>query len=410
MKKLLLILLLTGQCLAQSPLELYRLNIDAAEMAIIKNDYKAGIYYYEMAFENNKKTFNQDLYNASACWLKVGNWQNAKPWLLKLAKRGVDINQLTEKAFGSIEKTAEWTQFAFVYNQIYNIELTDKKEFINLKKEIDEIKKMAEELRSYSKLEFENSNFKLGNDSILNKTNRNLVVTPVSAEAKNLSIKKDSVDKLVLKKLVKYLQTEGWPREDEQKYTSLKYNQNSFYTLIEAFLGPIFSLIYGDLKMSFSLGSQPKNGENFIYNSKNINQEQFKKELAEILKEALKLGDIPALAAIRLENGYEFENLHLYNTMRVRIEKSDECPENYDKYNGKYFQNSRKNALNSEKYQAIRNKYGIESQENLSQKYLYNASINQDFIFSFNTPSSEETDFSSCYAMGEFLKTAKLLD
>ncbi len=63
----------------------------------------------------------------------------------------------------------------------------------------------------------------------------------------------------------------------------------------------------------------------------------------------------------------------------------------------------------SKKYKIIQNHYRLDSQENLSKKYLYNITQNHDFIFPFNR-YHEESDFSSCFTLEEFLKTTKVIN
>lgn len=69
----------------------YFYNVNHAELAIIKGQYKTAINYYETAFKE-MKPLAQDLYNASICAVKVRSYKNALEYCKKLADKGVGKN------------------------------------------------------------------------------------------------------------------------------------------------------------------------------------------------------------------------------------------------------------------------------------------------------------------------------
>lgn len=63
-------------------------NVNQAELAIIKGQYKTAINYYETAFKE-MKPLAQDLYNASVCAVKVRSYKQALAYCRQLAGKGV---------------------------------------------------------------------------------------------------------------------------------------------------------------------------------------------------------------------------------------------------------------------------------------------------------------------------------
>lgn len=108
------ILFISVSSLAQSTFsESYYPDIDRAELAVIQKDYNAAIEAYNTAFSKVKKPLARDLYNVAMCKILLNDVDGAKPYLLKIASKGVPIDFI-EKTIPRIN----WTEFKPIYNQI----------------------------------------------------------------------------------------------------------------------------------------------------------------------------------------------------------------------------------------------------------------------------------------------------
>ena len=75
----------------------YLLIRQKAELEIINENYEQALKYYNQAFETVKNPFAVDLYHAVVCKNLLGDFENSKPYLYKLAKMGIPIKKLEEK-------------------------------------------------------------------------------------------------------------------------------------------------------------------------------------------------------------------------------------------------------------------------------------------------------------------------
>lgn len=113
--------------------EKYYPAIDQAEGAFIRDEFTEAIRHYTEAFRAVEKPLARDLYNGVVCYYLSGNIDGAKPWLLLLARKGIDPAVLeSQEAFKASNIQAEWQSFRPVYQQIYDTfapskdELTDQ--------------------------------------------------------------------------------------------------------------------------------------------------------------------------------------------------------------------------------------------------------------------------------------------
>ncbi|MFN3488743.1 MAG: hypothetical protein ACK4YV_06405 [Emticicia sp.] len=103
MKKLslLFILLFWGQGgFAQSDFTLiYHPIINSAELAIVDTNYYEALDYYKAAFDNVKKPFAKDYYNAAICAAMVGKMPTVFDYLEKIVEKGYPSDSLRKDAF-----------------------------------------------------------------------------------------------------------------------------------------------------------------------------------------------------------------------------------------------------------------------------------------------------------------------
>jgi hypothetical protein len=104
MKKLLLFILLFslwGQgCFAQGDFtRIYHPIINSAELAIVDTNYYEALDYYKAAFDNVKKPFAKDYYNAAICAAMVGKMPTVFDYLEKIVEKGYPSDSLRKDAF-----------------------------------------------------------------------------------------------------------------------------------------------------------------------------------------------------------------------------------------------------------------------------------------------------------------------
>lgn len=107
MKKLLLIFILlfphrgSGGCLfAQGDFtRIYHPIINSAELAIVDTNYYEALDYYKAAFDNVKKPFAKDYYNAAICAAMVGKMPTMFDYLEKIVEKGYPSDSLRKDAF-----------------------------------------------------------------------------------------------------------------------------------------------------------------------------------------------------------------------------------------------------------------------------------------------------------------------
>lgn len=109
MKKLLLFILLFplwaapmwgGGCFAQGDFtRIYHPIINSAELAIVDTNYYEALDYYKAAFDNVKKPFAKDYYNAAICATMVGKMPTMFDYLEKIVEKGYPSDSLRKDAF-----------------------------------------------------------------------------------------------------------------------------------------------------------------------------------------------------------------------------------------------------------------------------------------------------------------------
>lgn len=147
--KLLLLFLLPIFAIGQKTFsEIYYPEINKAELAITNEKYKEAIQHYEVSFAAVKQPLALDLYNAAVCKIRLNNFDGAKPFLLKLATKGLPIDILEKETIFKNAGSA-WERFKPIYIQIQN-------SFVSTVPE--EIRNLTEEIRS-AESSFENQTF-----------------------------------------------------------------------------------------------------------------------------------------------------------------------------------------------------------------------------------------------------------
>ncbi len=97
--------------------KIYYPDINRAEMAITQGLYSEASAAYREAFSNVKHPLALDLYNATVCRILSNDFEGAKPYLLKLATKGIPVETLEkEDVFQKVY--SRWETFKPVYRQI----------------------------------------------------------------------------------------------------------------------------------------------------------------------------------------------------------------------------------------------------------------------------------------------------
>lgn len=78
---------------------IYHPIINSAELAIVDTNYYEALDYYKAAFDNVKKPFAKDYYNASICAAMVGKMSTMFDYLEKIVEKGYPSDSLRKDAF-----------------------------------------------------------------------------------------------------------------------------------------------------------------------------------------------------------------------------------------------------------------------------------------------------------------------
>ncbi|MDZ7933999.1 MAG: hypothetical protein U5M51_03300 [Emticicia sp.] len=116
MKKILLILSLFSAFggFAQGDFtRIYHPIINSAELAIVDTNYYEALDYYKAAFDNVKKPFAKDYYNAAICAAMVGKMPIMFDYLEKIVEKGYPSDSLRKDAFFKYvaDTSKVWTKF-----------------------------------------------------------------------------------------------------------------------------------------------------------------------------------------------------------------------------------------------------------------------------------------------------------
>lgn len=113
MKHLLLLCLLTfcSPAFGQSAdfTTLYYPHINAAEMAITRDDFPAAISHYKKAFSSVKNGFARDYRNAILCGIQAEDAPFVFGLMEKIALKGVDKKYFEDSVFVSLQGKREWS-------------------------------------------------------------------------------------------------------------------------------------------------------------------------------------------------------------------------------------------------------------------------------------------------------------
>lgn len=116
-KKLLLFLFLTPFRVSAQFSKIYYPHINKAELAITRERYFEASTAYREAFSKVKYPLALDLYNATVCRILLNDFEGSKPYLLKLAAKGIPLETLEkEDIFQKVY--AQWEAFKPIYHQI----------------------------------------------------------------------------------------------------------------------------------------------------------------------------------------------------------------------------------------------------------------------------------------------------
>lgn len=116
-KKILLILFLTPYLTTAQFSKTYYPSINKAELAITRESYVEASMAYQEAFSKVKYPLALDLYNATVCRILLNDFEGSKPYLLKLAAKGIPLETLDKEDI--IQKvSARWEAFKPIYYQI----------------------------------------------------------------------------------------------------------------------------------------------------------------------------------------------------------------------------------------------------------------------------------------------------
>jgi hypothetical protein len=78
---------------------IYHPIINSAELAIVDTNYYEALDYYKAAFDNVKKPFAKDYYNAAICAAMVGKMPTVFDYLEKIVEKGYPSDSLRKDAF-----------------------------------------------------------------------------------------------------------------------------------------------------------------------------------------------------------------------------------------------------------------------------------------------------------------------
>ena len=73
---------------------IYHPIINSAELAIVDTNYYEALDYYKAAFDNVKKPFAKDYYNASICAAMVGKMSTMFDYLEKIVEKEIAIKDI----------------------------------------------------------------------------------------------------------------------------------------------------------------------------------------------------------------------------------------------------------------------------------------------------------------------------
>lgn len=133
---------------AKEPYRKYYEEINRAELLIVKHQFKDALSTYNIAFADFKNHELKDLFNASLCAVKVGDFDLAFNFIQELMTQGYTIEQFQKTSFDSLPQS---------YRKLINVRcdsLTDiykSKWDVSLKTRLDSLSKLEQDYFKFKK-------------------------------------------------------------------------------------------------------------------------------------------------------------------------------------------------------------------------------------------------------------------
>ncbi len=414
MNKLILIIALSGSCLLvagqSSFIKTYYPKVNQAELAITREDFRQASDFYKEAFASVKSPFARDLFNAFACKVLLNDFEGSKPYLFRLARKGVEIPALEQKEiFHKLKDKPEWENFKITYQQILDsrqhndIEETIQALYTHYKADLDSAYYNSERVEeNYYKVVTYKKNkiisVAIKRDSLDVPLDTNKVTMPkfMSRRFVNIQAEIDSVEVKYRAKVREYLNAHPWPGEDDLgiNSTDLTFTSTIFNQLVRSqyneyvFHSPNYSLtVYGT-----NYGTKKSQESGFL-------TDQVKKAISEGLLSPVQASSIKNMP-------------RLIEIFKATIEDSTACvgfPEISSKVNKWLIKKRNLSKEDMELYAYIEQNFFMPNVEDNYKKAFYQALKNKFFIFP-QTTNREETTLPSCETAIELLKGATLTE
>lgn len=111
-------LLLGADLNAQQNLQKYYQYVYDAEENILQDSFDLALNNYEQAFLFHPRPFYKDIYNASVCCMKIGNFEKGKKYMLAQVQFGLELNYFYyQKAYYDFFESDYWDEFLEEYRK-----------------------------------------------------------------------------------------------------------------------------------------------------------------------------------------------------------------------------------------------------------------------------------------------------
>ncbi len=419
-KSLLLFFLVNFSLFAQENfLETYHPYRNKAEMAIVVGNYVEASAAYKTAFESVKNPLAKDIFNATVCKFLQNDFEGAKLYLLKLAKKGISVERLEAKdAFGMVNVKNEWQKFKNTYNQIHDmaLEKTDN----SIWNEIDALvvsrdsissKKVtfSEEGTGYVGYMGAEVDRRIFNDTLFKKS------LPKYTKEEERNYNKIYYEKMVqindtgIRLLYKILNKEGFFSEEESIGSEIDYfsrkipqmdGMNQNYSPEDRFMSN--KLLITLRKFSYGLR---RDGQLV-----NVPADSFLVLLDFKLKQGIELGKINPEVAIGFSSYEKDYNLNYGTIFKMKIEDVTKCDKEFKNNDFViYWKPKYMNDLQKQAFENIAKNYGLGTLEETRKKDIYGSIKNNYFIFS-SKARFEESTAPNCDAANAMLLEAIKID
>jgi hypothetical protein len=414
MNKLILIIILSGSCLlvaGQSNfVKIYYPKVNQAELAITREDFRQASDFYKEAFSSVKSPFARDLFNAFVCKVLLNDFEGSKPYLFRLARKGVEISQLEQKEiFHKLKDKPDWENFKITYQQILDSRQRNDTEeaieamYANYKADLDSAYYNSERVEenyykvvSYKRNKIISVTIKRDSLNALIDTNNVNAPKFMTRRFVNIQAEIDSVEVKYRAKVTDYLKSHPWPGEDELGINKmdLTFTSTIFNQLVKSqyneyvFHSPNYSLtVYGT-----NYGTKKSQESGFL-------TDQAKKAISEGLLSPVQASSVKNMP-------------RLIEIFKATVEDSTACvgfPEISSKVNKWLVKRRILSNEDKELYAYIEQNFFMPNAEDNYKKAFYQALKNKFFIFPQNV-NREETTLPSCETAIELLKEATLTE